>query len=113
MSPEQLICRHRPRLADFPTEALNSDRGEGIAREQKRHLTPSQQNIPALVPVRTLSDKPCSATRTPEKFLLKTFLVISFSLQHEDNSSSKVVWFVVVVVFLNFHCCNFFLYINN
>lgn len=74
------MCRHLSCLADFPTEAVNLDRGEGAARERKEHLTLLEQNIPELVPVRTPSDKPCSAVRTLEKCLLKTLLVIGSSL---------------------------------
>lgn len=32
VNPEQLMCGHLPSLADFPTEAVNLDRGEGLAR---------------------------------------------------------------------------------
>lgn len=68
------MYRLLPCLAEFPTPAVNSDRGVKAAEDQKQHLAPLQQNIPQLVPVRTLSGKPSSAVRTLEK-LLKALLV--------------------------------------
>lgn len=105
-SSEQPMYRHLPCLADFPTPAVNLDRGESAAREEKQHLAPLQQNIPRLVPVRrTLSDKPSSAVRSLEK-LLKALLIKVFHYSMKIKALPKWGFFQ----FFGGFCFGFFLW---